>query len=228
MGNASTVIHCNPTLGHQVKIAEALRSGFLRHGINAHISNRAETKADCHVLMGPWFAFRQWQHHQNTLYIDRAYWGDPQSVSVHWLKGGEKVFTHNHNARAHPNPQPYKRGDRILVLCDYKHIPNAIGTIRLHPAEHKQTRSLKQDLDAHEIAIGRRTTALVDAAIHGLMVKTTDPHSPVRPISGCRSYVRRAEWLTNLAWHNWSLVEISTGAMLDALGTANKPDRIAG
>lgn len=227
MGQRRTVIHCNRGLAHQVKIAEALRSGFSRHGINAHISFQAETVADLHVMMGPWFAFKQWKH-TNALYIDRAYWGDPECVSVHWLNGGEKVFTTRCRNRQHPKMKPYKQGDQVLVLGDYGYLPNHVGTVRKHPAEEKPKRSLADDLEAHDIAVGRRTTALVDAAIAGLMVKTDDPHSPVWAISGCRSIPKRDQWINNLAWHNWSLLEIAEGAMLNALGTTYIPDRKAG
>ena len=224
MGEKRTVIHVNQHLAHQVKIGEAIKAGFLLHGIKAEISHNPNAKADRHVVLGPWFALKQWRNHPHVLYIDRAYWCDPKCISVHWLKNGEKAFTRNHNHRLHPQTMPYKHGDRVLILCDYKYRPPGHGTVRLHPAEHKQSRSLKHDLDRHDIAIGRRTTALIDAAIHGLKVITEDPHSPAYAVSGSVSYIKRDEWLNNLAWHNWSLLEIENGDMWNALSRCYQPD----
>lgn len=227
MGKERTVIHTNRSLAHQVKIAEALRDGFTIHGKEAEIEYNATTQADLHVVLGPWFALKPWRHHGNVLYIDRAYWGDPQCISIHWLRNGEKHFTQRNEYRRHPQTKPYKHGERTLILCDYLERPiymEAIqATVRLHPAEVEPLRTLQQDLDAHDIAIGRRTTALVDAAINGLKVISDDIHSPVYQITGKVSYTARDEWLNNLAWHNWSLDEIENGVMWDALGTTDKP-----
>ena len=220
------VIHCNHGLEHQVKYAEALRAGFSRHNINAIISFRADTQADLHICIGPWFAYTQWRY-SNTLYLDRAYWGNPQYVSVHWLADGEKVRNTSISERKHPKLKPYKHGSRKIYLLDYddKWGHQATdGDVRYHPAQSTPKRTLEEDLRTHDIAIGRRTTALVDAAIHGLMVKTDDPHSPVWAISGCRSIPKRQQWINDLAWHNWSLLEITEGKMWDALGRRNTAD----
>ena len=225
MGERRTIIHVNPNLEHQVKIGDALKAGFDRHDKPSEISHKADTPADLHVVLGPWFALRQWKH-ANTLYIDRAYWGDPKCISIHWLKNGEKHFGRSCNYRSHPQSKPYKHGDRTIILCDYKQRPvfeqNIQATIRLHPSEVKPHRSLEQDLANHDIAIGKRTTALVDAAIAGLKVITDDTHSPVWEISNSTSYIKRDQWLVNLAWHNWSLVEIANGDMWHVLGKADE------
>ena len=219
MGERSTIIHINPCLDHQVRYGEALKKGFSRHGIKSEVSNKANTPGDIHVVMGPWFALNHWRH-SKTLYLDRAYWGDPKCVSVHWLEGGEKVFTNNPSYRKHPDTKPYKSGDRTIYLADYDDKAGSIkgySSVRYHPARDIPKRSLAKDIQTHDVAVGRRTTALVDAAIAGLKVKTADVHSPIYPISGKVSYVLRDQWLINLAWHNWSLLEIENGEMWNAL-----------
>ena len=220
MGKASAVVHAHPGLKHQVIYGEALVKGLRRHGIQAEVVRNANAEADIHVMMGPWFAFKQWRYHPRALYLDRAYWGDPKCVSVHWLRHGEKVFTHLGRHRHHPDTKPYKSGDRVIVLADYDTTPDYDGpaTVRQHPARHKEAETLKHALERHDVAIGGRTTALVDAALMGLKVITDDMHSPVWPISGQVNYVARALWLEDLAWHNWSLDEIENGAYIDALG----------
>lgn len=213
MGAGGIVIHCNRGLDHQVRYAEALQSGFCRHGLPATISDSARAPGDLHVVIGPWFALEPWRHGR-TLYLDRAYWGDPGHVSVHWLRGGEKHYTWHAEHRDHPDGLPYKAGDRRLYLCDYRCEPEGdYDTVRRHPAQGAQRRSLAEDLAAHDIAIGRRTTALVDAALAGLAVETIDPFSPVLPISGLRDESARARWLNGLAWHNWALQDIERGEM---------------
>ena len=214
MGQERTVIHCNRNLKHQIDIAHALQSGFRIHGKPVSISDRNDTKADLHICLGPWFAYNQWRTH-NTLYIDRAYWGDPDHISVHWLVKGEKLFTLHNPERHHPELRPVKSGDGTIYLCDYGDKGVSGIDVRRHPAEVKPSESLEETLNRYEIAIGKRTTALVDAAILGLRVKTDDPFSPVYRLSQGDS---REDWIRDLAWHNWSLKEIECGDMWNVLG----------
>ena len=212
MGTQGTVIHCNRSLRHQQELARQLRRGFAAHGINAEISYKPDTKAGTHVVLGPHFALKQWQH-SHTLMIDRAYWDDPDCVAIHWLEGGEKVFLKGMPKRAHPRLKKQKTGSKRLYLCDYRQAPEGeYDTVRYHPAESKSQQSLEDALKAHDIAIGRRSTALVDAAIQGLRVETSDPHSPVYGL------VNRKQWITDLAWHNWSRREIESGEFLHGIG----------
>lgn len=208
----STVIHCNRGLAHQVAIAQHLRDGFRAKGIKASISNKPNTPGDVHVVLGPWFALDQWRH-ANTLMIDRAYWGDPGCVSIHWLRDGEKVRLRNMPHRKHPRLKKPKEGERRIYLCDYKQKPEGVyDAVRYHPAEVKGQCSLEDALEAHDIAIGKRSTALVDAVIHGLRVETDDPLSPVYGIES------RRQWIRDLAWHNWAMDEIASGVFLDGIG----------
>lgn len=205
MGYGRTVIHCNSRLAHQVEYAKALEAGVP----GAEISYSPHTPADTHIVIGPHFA--KWP---NALMLDRAYWGDPDYVSVHWLKDGEKVRTTGNPYREHPPFLPYKDGNRVIYLCDYGEVVETAATVRLHPAQRKPERTLYEDLAQHEIAVGGRTTALVDAALMGLEVRTDDPHSPVWPIRNRTG--NREQWLRDLAWHNWSKSEIMNGNMWNA------------
>lgn len=223
MGKTSAVIHCNPVMRHQVELAEVLHDGLARHDIAAAITSDKMREADVHVVMGPHYALKPWRDHPRVLYVDRAYWGDPVCVSIHWLKDGEKHYTRRGHYRQHPQTKPYKRGERVLVLEDFNVLPEYEGpaTVRPHPARRDPGRPLREDLDCHDIAVGCRTTALVDAAIHGLKVITADPYSPVWPITGSVNIVEREIWLQDLAWHNWSRTEIKNGEPFHAIGTDN-------
>lgn len=215
MGARSTVIHINRHLGHQVKHGQVLQAGFRRHGIRAEVSFHADTPADVHVVSGPHFAYPRWRH-ATTLMLDRAYWGDPECVSLHWLEDGEKVFLRDMPKRAHPRLKPLKAGDRSIYLCDYRERPDRVyDTVRLHPAEEVPAESLEDALKAHQVAVGRRSTALVTAAIDGLRVEVLDQRSPAY-MPGTRK-----KWINDLAWHNWSLDEIASGAFIDGIG---RPD----
>ena len=210
MGSESAVIHCSG-LAHQVELAQCLLAGFNHHGLPATISDSATTPASLHVVIGPWFALNQWRY-SNTILIDRAYWGDPDNVSVHWLVHGEKLRTRGNPWRSHPELKPMKTGARRLYLCDYGCEPEGgYDTARRHPAEEQQQVSLADDLASHDIAIGRRTTALVDAAFAGLQIQTKDRNSPVYGIRD------REQWAIDLAWHNWSKDEIRRGVMWEIL-----------
>jgi len=217
MGKGRTVIHCNTRLEHQVTIAKALKQGLT--GLNATISDSPTTSADLHVCMGPWFAYSRWRL-ANTLYIDRAYWGDPYCVSVHWLKAGEKRFTASSVRRGHPPLRPMKTGSMTIYLCDYgDRGVDHCDTVRRHPADIEPTETLEQALARHQRAIGGRSTALVDAAIMGLEIHTDDLHSPVYPLV---RGVPREDWIVDLAVHNWSIDEIAAGEMWDVIGSDHK------
>jgi len=208
MGGNPT-IHVNPAMPHQVVMGKALKRGFERHGLRPILSPDPSEKGDWHVCNGPWFAKDHWPE---CLYIDRAYWGDPSCVSLHWLKGGEKVRFKGMPFRDHPELQPMKTGDRTIYLCDYGDTPSGrYHTVRYHPAEKPSRYTLAECLEAHDKAIGRRTTALVTAHISGLWVETDDPHSPVYGVTD------RGQWVRDLAWHNWSIQEIQSGEAWEAL-----------
>ena len=225
MGIVGPVIHANAGIGYQVKYAQALRAGFAAHGIQAEISTKADTPGTLHVVMGPHFAFERWKYH-NTLYIDRAYWGDPDSVSVHWLRGGEKLFEWCLNMPPRPTPelQPMRTGpDRLIYLCDYGKPPQRpYDAFRRHPTETQDSTPLAKALEGFTCAAGQRTTALVDAAIMGLHVYTTDTASPVWAIGGPERGPRDA-WLKSLAWHNWHIEEIEQGLAWDHLSQLQQP-----
>jgi hypothetical protein len=198
-----------------VRIARHLRNGFDAKGIKSTISNDPKASADVHVVLGPWFALEHWRH-ANTLMIDRAYWGDPDCIAIHWLRGGEKVFLRDMPPRDHPPLKRRKMGNKRIYLCDFRQKPEGeYDSVRYHPAEVKNQGSLEDALNAHDIAIGKRSTALVDAAIHGLRVETNDPHSPVYGLKN------RRKWINDLAWHNWSMLEIASGEFIDGIGYNN-------
>lgn len=200
-------VHANLTQPHQRHYAAAIADGFARHGVDACVTQDIRLDADLHVCIGPWHALERWRYGR-TLYLDRAYWGDPECVSVHWLKGGEKYRKRGNPYRAHPALMPLKLGQRRIYLCDYNCGPvGDYDTVRYHPAQGVENRPLMADLQRHDIAIGKRTTALVTAHIAGLRVQTDDPHSPVYGITD------RRQWVIDLAWHNWSYTEIADGRM---------------
>lgn len=199
---------------HQQRFGRAAVSGLTRRGYSAFLTSNKLADADIHVCIGPWFALEHWRN-ARTLYFDRAYWGDPDCVSVHWLRNGEKHFTRNDEKRLTPVLSPMRGSERSIYLCDYRQKPDRdTDAVRRHPSDG-ETGSLVAALDGYGVAVGRRTTALVDAAILGLRIETSDPHSPVWPLT---RGVDRGTWINRLAWHNWSAREIETGEFLDAIG----------
>lgn len=204
-------LHINPSQPHQRIIGEAMARGLQRHGLLCNETMDRTAEADYHVVIGPWYALDHWRDHPRVLYVDRAYWGDPRFVSVHWLRDGEKHFTACDDPRKHPDLHAYRNSEKVIYLCDYQQAPRGLyDGVRYHPAERRGGRtSLLADLAGYGIAAGGRTTALVTAAIFGLMVRTDDEYSPVAPISGFRH--GRETWINRLAWHNWGVGEIERG-----------------
>lgn len=201
------VIHCNPGIRWQLKYSKAIKKGLDAFSIPAKITGEREQVADLRIILGPHWGI------SDGLLIDRAFWGDPYAVSVHWLKKGSKVYDWTPKAgRYHPELKPMKDGDRQIVLCDFGKHYNATGTLRRHPAERGESEPLKAALERHDKAIGGKSTALVDAAIEGLKVTTVEKNTPVDPISG-KSHPDRLTWVQALSWHNWTFNELEKGEL---------------
>lgn len=217
------VIISHPGLEHQGRLAAALQSGFIRHGINAEVTGQRIARADITVCLGPWYALPLHLDH-TILYLDRAFWGDPDSVSLQWMVTGYKQFDWSPKPqRPHPELEPMKTGDATVILCDYQMDPSQLvkkypnATVRRHPAEQKGGGSLAECLKAHQNAAGRHTTALVEAAIHGLRVDCEAPYAPCSGLGHGREH-----WINCLAWHNWHIDEIASGVAWDHLEGARR------
>lgn len=207
------VVHVNPSLSWQQRYGVAITSSLVDFGVEARTTHNPEESADLTVILGPHWAKHHHGHHR-CLYIDRAYWGDPDAVSVHWMEHGEKEFDWSGNeGRPHPSLFPLKSGERTVVLCDYNKLFELPGaTIRQHPSNHPPSETLSECFVRHEIAVGGRSTALVDAAIAGLRVISNDPYSPVKPLSFAID-PDREHWIKSLSWHNWTFEEIKSGEL---------------
>jgi len=161
--------------------------------------------------MGPWYALKEQKG--QVFYSDRAYWGDPDCVSLCWMYNGVKIFDWSDKPkRVHPVLKPRKSGKRTVIMWDYGMdgqneadlYPNS--TIRRHPEEVKPAETLEECLQRHDRAVGRHTTALVDAAIEGLHIECTASNGPLSGLTDGREH-----WINCLAWHNWHIDEIESG-----------------
>lgn len=223
MGQGFTV-HVAPQIAWQARYAKAFKQGLECHGYAVRVTGDVSCPGDVHVLLGPHYAYRRWRHDVSIL-VDRAYWGDPDRVSIHWLVNGEKHYGYCLDPRAIPECQPWRDSQKTIYLCDYGAPPRVkTDAVRWHPSE-RPGGTLAEALAGHGVAYGHRTTALVDACISGLVVYSSDPHSPVARMSGRRS--GRERWLTALAWHNWHIDEISTGEFLNGIGHSHPRQRPA-
>jgi len=207
------VVHVNPSLSWQLRYGAAITGSLSDFGIDARITNNPKESDDLTVVLGPHWAKQHHGHHR-CLYVDRAYWGDPGAVSFHWISRGEKEFNWSgKGGRSHPPLSPLKTGNKTVVLCDYNTLFELSGaTVRRHPSEVKQSETLSECLARHQIAVGGRSTALVDAAIAGLRVVTNDDYSPVKPLSFSVN-PDREHWIKSLSWHNWTFDEIERGEL---------------
>lgn len=206
------IIHESPNSPWQPRYGAAIAAGLSACGIKATRSCGKTERADLTVVLGPHWCL---DCHRDTtiIYIDRAFWGDPDAISLHWMIDGEKVYDWApREGRPHPDLQPMKRGSKTVLLNDYRRYYSAPGaTVRMHPAESITSEPLADCLRRHDIAIGGRSTALVDAAIAGLVVESREQNSPVAPISG-QANPDRKSWIIALSWHNWTHDELQTGA----------------
>lgn len=192
-------IHANPSLEHQRYWAEGLNQAFLVHGFKSEITADPLKQSDIHVVLGPHYAKKHHLHHE-TILLDRCYYrGDPNHVSLGWmLPCGGRRFKEG-VGRKPPVIKERKTGNKSIFLADYQGEIGEADTIRLHPAQAKPAESLYSALNRHGIAIGHKTTALVEAAILGLSVTSTDP----------QHILNQPNWLRLLPYADWAYDELN-------------------
>ena len=230
----SVVVHTNPHLDNQRICGAALVEGFRACGVDARESYDRSDGGDFRVIQGPWWAYRDFLGVPGTLFLNRCFYGCPDTVlSIGWLNAdGSRDFRNQGKTKPKgelPELQPRKeyRGSAV-VFADYNHdgIEQLIQDVRSrhervyfrpHPAQPRGASALPitGDLSACwqlcDVAVGHSSTALVEAKINGLRVETTDRNHVVK------SDDDRQTWLTRLSWAQWSLDEIRSGAFWEHL-----------
>ena len=222
------LVHYNPTLKQQVRYAQAFADA------SCDITPNPDGDADIHIVQGPHYALNRWRHHSRVLWLDRAYWGDPDEVTLGWLQpDGTRKFARGTHKRDRPATLPWKtREESCLVLADYRQNVDGIVSeaykrfghvsVRRHPVEEKHALSLETCLTLSDVCIGNTSTALIDAIVLGVPVICTDPSSSVADVSvrglGDDLYRGgREPWLHDLSWRQWGIDEIRDGSALRAL-----------
>jgi hypothetical protein len=213
------VIHANPRLQHQQDFALALAQGFKRNGLSSRITANKHLPGDLHVVIGPWYALEENKHHR-ILYADRCFYGDSRwTISLGWLENGQRDFMNLGMAASKgslPLMRPRKDGRRRAVVlgdygCDMQHevlkarVDYDEVMFRPHPAERPSEWTLERTLEWADVAIGYGSTALVDALLWGLEVKTLDTNHV------CHGVTDRTSWLTDLSWAQWTHSECASG-----------------
>ena len=217
MGKTSAVIHIAPSMPHQVAYAEHFAKGFKSLCISPTITGDIRLDGDIHVVIGPHYAKHQWINHSRTILVDRAFWGDPECVSIGWLNpdGGRKYPQKMDDAREKPDLMPQKTGRKVIELEDYGVKTTGDHPVRRHPLG-KPCRALEDELSEYDTAIGHNTTALVTAAIIGLRVVTAKTCAAYPVSLGVQS-TSREQWLNDISYANWYNHEIASGDAVEFL-----------
>lgn len=198
-------IHANLSVEWQVRYAEVFKNGVP----GSRITVDPRERADVHIVLGPHFS--NWRTN-DTILVDRCFYrGDPDHVSVGWIKDGHRVF-HLGVGRKPPKRKPLKSGHRSIFLADYKGKIGKADKIRYHPAE-APGKPLLDELKDYDIAYGYRTTALVTAALEGL--KTTSFYD--------QHILNQTNWLELLPYADWSFEEIFRGELWRHLESSRPP-----
>lgn len=213
------LVHYNPRLQHQVDHAEAFRAcGF-------DTTPLPTGEADVHVISGPWFAYQQWHSHPRVLMIDRAWWGDPQYISIGWLNpDGSRRFASGTKQRPIPFYEAWKVRDwSCLILADYGQDVADIYyaacqrfghvTIRKHPADEVPIIPLTSALRLHDVAICTSGSAGFEAIMQGVPTICLNPKNEIAPVCAASLDAElyrgdRAEWLHDMSYKQWPLAEI--------------------
>ena len=217
----SVIFHYNPALSHQCRHAQAFR----RAGVPVTPNPRAQ--GDVHIVSGPHYALNEWRKHPRTIWLDRAWWGDPEFVSIGWLNSdGSRTFAKGTEPREHPTCLPWKtREQSALILADYQQDITGLYTeavqqyghvtVRRHPADEKSSVSLDSALMLHDVCIGHSSTGLFDAIISGVPVICTDPTNVAWQFTNLHRG-SRAKWLHDLSYSQFNHQEF--GLALELLG----------
>jgi len=212
------LIHYNIALAHQVDHAQA----FLSCGFDAVPSPLGD--ADVHVISGPHYAKRYWLNHPRVLEIDRAWWGDPDCISIGWRQpDGTRKFASGDAPRNKPEMQPWTQGeDSCLILADYgqdtadieqqaRQRFSAVQT-RPHPADKRSETTLEAAIRAHDVVIGTTGTAIFKAIQMGVPTICLDEKNECWP--ACSSMDTplyrgdRTQWLHEMSYKQFNLAEI--------------------
>jgi len=215
-----TLMHFNPKLPHQVRHAEAFRAA----GIATTPSPEGE--ADVHIVSGPYFALPRWRQHPHVIWLDRAFYGDPEYISLGWLNpDGTRTFASGAEPRFKPELKPWRTEGYALVLADFqqnvdelaKEATARFGEVRVrrHPAEsglksgEKPAVSLADDLAGAGVCIGHSSTALFEAVVLGVPVICTDPRNVVAEVAVASMDAPlfrggRFGWLHRVSWMQWN------------------------
>jgi len=223
MGNAMQgLIHYNPHRKNQVDQAQAwLASGFAA-------TPKRTGAADVHVVSGPWFAYETWRGHSRTLMVDRAYWGNPEYVSIGWLNpDGTRRFAKGTAPRPKPEYEAWRTREwSCLVLADYDQDVTDIAyeagkrfgfvEVRKHPANEPNCVDLASAIRLRDVIVCGKGTAGFQAIMQGKPVICLDPKSEIMPVA-CPTMTGelyrgdRDEWLHDMSYKQWSLAEIASG-----------------
>ena len=185
------------------------------------------------VVSGPHYASEAMLQTKRVLKIDRAWWNDPDCVSIGWLKrDGTRKFAHGSAPRPKPNLLDWKpvwdMGEiRCIVLADYgQDVSETVRRaserfvsvqVREHPADATVPRvvSLEADCQFADVVVGHSSTALFTAIQNGTPVVCTDPQNEIMPV--CSTFDQELyrgdteEWLHDMSYKQWSLDEIASG-----------------
>lgn len=229
------LFHYNTGLAHQCEHARA----FIKGCREVIVTDLPTGEADIHIISGPHFAYEQWKDHPRVLMIDRAWWDDPNSVSIGWLQpDGSRKFASGLHQRPHPVPEPWKvRECSCLVMADYgqnvsevEHLAKMRFTsvkTRLHPADstERHVTTLQTKLRLHDVAIGHAGTSVFDAVMQGVPTICTDPLNECMPVcapstSSVLYRGSRTKWLREMSYKQFTLAEIKDGTAWELLENA--------
>ena len=227
----AVLMHYNARLPHQVRHAEAFEAAGIE------ITPERSGAADVHIVSGPYFALEQWRNHPNVIWLDRAFYGDPEYVSIGWLNpDGTRTFASGEESRAKPECRPWKtRECSALVLADFQQDVTEIklaaqsrfayALVRRHPAEsglksgEKPVISLSSQLMLHDVCIGHSSTALFEAVVMGVPVICTDPRNVVAEVAADSMTAElfrgdRSDWLHRVSYMQWNHDEFGQAVRL--------------
>lgn len=236
-------VHYNPRLKHHFGWTTALVEGIGKFGHTViPTTDPSPNPGTINVVIGPHYCLKNHLNVPNTLFLDRCFFSDPTiHASIGWLRpDGSRNFK---NEKSPPNRwdksgmhlKLWKDGTAAVVFGDYTTDPERYRqTIlevmqnydqvfyRPHPQQPGWSPPcpvidgpLPDVFKVARVAIGWRSSVLVDAVINGIPVVCLDSRNVVAPVASEHIneivFAARQNWAYNLAHSQWHVSEIANG-----------------
>lgn len=221
-------VHFNSASKWQQRWSTYLVRGFQAHG-HAAFRNSGRRRIPETVAVGLGLHYFR---DVPDLLIDRAFWGDPDSVRISVLRDGKRLHAMGVADRPRPTKlAPRAQGRGVVMLPTYGEDPSSwveearehfdTVLVRRHPAERKRglpVESFESLALRAGVAMGTTSTALAAAALAGIaVISPCEDYQEITTTLARPQLPCRAGWLHRLSYQQFHYTETVDGTAWELL-----------